>query len=44
MAEAKPEDKLIRIREEQANGHLVGMIGDGTTTHPRWHNQMSELQ
>jgi K+-transporting ATPase ATPase B chain len=34
MAEAKPEDKLARIREEQANGHLVGMIGDGTNDAP----------
>jgi potassium-transporting ATPase ATP-binding subunit len=34
MAEAKPEDKLYRIREEQANGHLVGMIGDGTNDAP----------
>jgi potassium-transporting ATPase ATP-binding subunit len=34
MAEAKPEDKLNRIREEQANGHLVGMIGDGTNDAP----------
>lgn len=34
MAEAKPEDKLKRIREEQANGHLVGMIGDGTNDAP----------
>ena len=34
MAEAKPEDKLRRIREEQANGHLVGMIGDGTNDAP----------
>ncbi|HJZ41037.1 MAG TPA: potassium-transporting ATPase subunit KdpB [Bacteroidales bacterium] len=34
MAEAKPEDKLFRIREEQANGHLVGMIGDGTNDAP----------
>ena len=34
MAEAKPEDKLHRIREEQANGHLVGMIGDGTNDAP----------
>ena len=34
MAEAKPEDKLSRIREEQANGHLVGMIGDGTNDAP----------
>jgi K+-transporting ATPase ATPase B chain len=34
IAEAKPEDKLSRIREEQAMGHLVGMIGDGTNDAP----------
>jgi K+-transporting ATPase ATPase B chain len=34
MAEATPEDKLFRIREEQAKGHLVGMIGDGTNDAP----------
>jgi K+-transporting ATPase ATPase B chain len=34
IAEAKPEDKLRRIREEQANGRLVGMIGDGTNDAP----------
>ncbi|MDP4209796.1 MAG: potassium-transporting ATPase subunit KdpB [Bacteroidota bacterium] len=34
LAEAKPEDKLYRIRQEQANGHLVGMIGDGTNDAP----------
>jgi len=34
MAEATPVDKLRRIREEQANGHLVGMIGDGTNDAP----------
>ena len=34
MAEATPEDKLHRIREEQSNGHLVGMIGDGTNDAP----------
>ncbi len=34
IAEAKPEDKLGRIRAEQANGHLVGMIGDGTNDAP----------
>ncbi|MGC8654703.1 MAG: potassium-transporting ATPase subunit KdpB [Candidatus Kryptoniota bacterium] len=34
IAEAKPEDKLERIRAEQANGHLVGMIGDGTNDAP----------
>jgi potassium-transporting ATPase ATP-binding subunit len=34
MAEAKPENKLQRIRDEQAKGHLVGMIGDGTNDAP----------
>lgn len=34
LAEARPEDKLQRIRTEQANGHLVGMIGDGTNDAP----------
>lgn len=34
MAEATPEDKLRRIRKEQADGHLVGMIGDGTNDAP----------
>ncbi len=34
MAEATPEDKLRRIREEQSKGHLVGMIGDGTNDAP----------
>lgn len=34
IAEAKPEDKLKRIRDEQANGRLVGMIGDGTNDAP----------
>jgi K+-transporting ATPase ATPase B chain len=34
MAEARPEDKLARIRLEQTNGHLVGMIGDGTNDAP----------
>jgi K+-transporting ATPase ATPase B chain len=34
MAEAKPEDKLRKIREEQAEGRLVGMIGDGTNDAP----------
>jgi potassium-transporting ATPase ATP-binding subunit len=34
MAEAKPEDKLSRIRKEQSDGHLVGMIGDGTNDAP----------
>jgi len=34
MAEARPEDKLKRIWQEQARGHLVGMIGDGTNDAP----------
>ena len=34
IAEARPEDKLKRIRDEQANGRLVGMIGDGTNDAP----------
>jgi K+-transporting ATPase ATPase B chain len=34
LAEAKPEDKLYLIQQEQANGHLVGMIGDGTNDAP----------
>jgi len=34
MAEATPEDKLRRIREEQEKGYLVGMIGDGTNDAP----------
>lgn len=34
IANAKPEDKLSRIREEQKNGHMVGMIGDGTNDAP----------
>jgi potassium-transporting ATPase ATP-binding subunit len=34
MAQATPEQKLQRIREEQANGHLVAMTGDGTNDAP----------
>lgn len=34
IAEATPEDKLKRIRDEQANGKLVAMIGDGTNDAP----------
>ncbi len=34
IAEATPETKLMRIREEQAKGHMVGMIGDGTNDAP----------
>ena len=34
IAEAKPEDKMRRIREEQAQGKLVAMTGDGTNDAP----------
>jgi K+-transporting ATPase ATPase B chain len=34
LAEAKPEDKMARIRSEQAAGHLVAMTGDGTNDAP----------
>jgi potassium-transporting ATPase ATP-binding subunit len=34
LPEAKPETKLARIREEQARGHMVAMIGDGTNDAP----------
>jgi len=34
IAEAKPEDKMIYIRKEQANGRLVAMMGDGTNDAP----------
>jgi len=34
MAEATPESKLARIRQEQAKGHLVAMTGDGTNDAP----------
>ncbi len=34
MAQATPEQKLQRIREEQAAGHLVAMTGDGTNDAP----------
>ncbi|MCX6956249.1 MAG: potassium-transporting ATPase subunit KdpB [Verrucomicrobia bacterium] len=34
LAQATPEMKLARIREEQARGHLVAMTGDGTNDAP----------
>jgi K+-transporting ATPase ATPase B chain len=34
IAEAKPEDKLEYIRQEQASGKLVAMMGDGTNDAP----------
>ncbi|MCU0424015.1 MAG: potassium-transporting ATPase subunit KdpB [Candidatus Kapabacteria bacterium] len=34
IAEATPETKLKRIRDEQAAGHLVAMVGDGTNDAP----------
>jgi len=34
MAQATPEAKLKRIRQEQAAGHLVAMTGDGTNDAP----------
>ena len=34
IAEARPEDKIRFIREQQAEGHLVAMTGDGTNDAP----------
>src|SRR6185312_6165169 len=35
LAQAKPEDKLALIRQEQAKGKLVAMTGDGTNDGPQ---------
>ncbi len=34
IAQATPETKLLRIREEQEKGHMAAMIGDGTNDAP----------
>jgi K+-transporting ATPase ATPase B chain len=34
MAEATPEDKMARCKQEQAGGNLVAMTGDGTNDAP----------
>jgi K+-transporting ATPase ATPase B chain len=34
LAEATPEDKIARIRQEQEGGRLVAMCGDGTNDAP----------
>lgn len=34
LAEATPESKMSKIREEQRNGRMVAMVGDGTNDAP----------
>jgi potassium-transporting ATPase ATP-binding subunit len=34
MSQAKPTDKLVRVKEEQYKGHVIGMVGDGTNDAP----------
>ena len=34
LAEARPEDKLALIRQEQQGGRMIAMIGDGTNDAP----------
>ena len=36
IAEATPEKKLAYIRQEQADGRLVAMCGDGANDARRW--------
>ena len=41
IAEAKPEDKMNYIKQEQQGGKLVAMMGDGTPMMRRpWHRLM----
>ncbi len=44
LAQAKPEDKLRKIREYQKNGNLVAMTGMEQMTLQPWLRQMSQLQ